>query len=216
MKTIAQYLSAALLAVALAAQAQPAKPIYENDFEKCEAGKPPADFMIMYGEFAVRQDDTNKVLELPGAPVDSYSVLFGPSQKSGVAVTARVYGTGKSRRFPSFAVGLNGVAGYKLIVVPSRNDLEIQKGDDVMATVPFKWQTDSWTMLRLQVREVGGVLKVEGKAWTQGSPEPAAWTVTFDDKTDVSAGKASLWGSPYSGTPIRYDDVKLTAASDKP
>jgi hypothetical protein len=26
----------------------------------------------------------------------------------------------------------------------------------------------------------------------------------------VAAGRAAVWGSPYSGTPIRFDDLKWT------
>src|SRR6185295_9336359 len=83
------------------------KPLYENNFETAEAGKVPEDFLVLDGGFAVKAEGTNKFLELPGTPLDSFGVQFGPSGNSEVAVSARINGTGKGRRFPTFGVGLN-------------------------------------------------------------------------------------------------------------
>src|SRR5437588_932962 len=98
----------AFLSVGLSALAQ-TKPVYENNFEKAEVGKVPDDFLVLDGAFVVKEEGRNKFLELPGAPLDSFGVLFGPTQSAGVAVSARIHGTGKGRRFPTFGVGLNGV-----------------------------------------------------------------------------------------------------------
>jgi hypothetical protein len=66
-------------------------------------------------------------------------------------------------------------------------------------------------MLKLQIRaENGGVWKVEGKAWPQTDPEPADWTISLEEKTEPHPGRTSIWGAPYSGTPIRFDDLLLT------
>ena len=51
---------------------------------------------------------------------------------------------------------------------------------------------------------------VEGKAWSGEAPEPAKWAITFDEKEEPPSGRAGLWGSPYSGTPIRFDDLIVT------
>ena len=116
---------------------------------------------------------------------------------------------GKGRRFP-FAVSLNGAGGYRLQVSPAKKSLELYKGDVVKSAVPFDWQSDKWTVLRLQLRKVkDGEWKVEGKAWTQGSSEPA-WQITVDEKEAPLAGRAGIWGSPYSGTPIRFDDLVVS------
>ena len=72
-------------------------------------------------------------------------------------------------------------------------------------------------MLRLQVRKAkDGEWKVEGKAWKQGSAEPKPWAIAHDEKTEPTAGRASIWGNPFSGTPIRFDDLTVTRVSDKP
>ena len=131
-------------------------------------------------------------------------------------MSARVFGTGKGRRYPTFAVGLNGQgsSAHRLQVSPAKKALELYRGDEVKASVAYEWQPGTWTRLRLQIRKVtDGDWKVEGKVWTD--KEPAAWTVSFDEKDQPVAGKASIWGSPYANTPIRFDDLLVTIASEK-
>ena len=64
-------------------------------------------------------------------------------------------------------------------------------------------------MLLLQVTKSGDAWKVEGKAWSQGAPEPDKTMISFDEKTEPSAGRASIWGSPYATTPIQFDDLVI-------
>jgi hypothetical protein len=186
--------------------------LYQNNFENAALDQAPADFLVLDGGFAVKQTDGNKYLELPGAPLDNFGLLFGPTTNAGVCVSARIEGTAKGRRFPSFGVGLNGPSGYKLKLAPGKNALELYKGDDLLASAPYSWKSGVWTVLRLRVRAAGaGIWKVEGKAWPQPAPEPQAWAISADEKTEPHAGRAALWGSPYSGTPICFDDLLLTS-----
>lgn len=212
MKLIRTIFSGLLLGWACAANAADPKPLYENNFEKAEPDKVPADLLVLDGGFEVKADAGNKFIELPGAPLGEGSgLLLGPSEKDGVAVTARIHATGKGRRFPTFAVGLNGAGGFRLQVTPAKKLLEIFKGDEVVARAPFTWESDSWTLLRLQARKVkAGEWKIEGKAWKQGGTEPKEWLVTFTSSEETAAGRASIWGSPVSGTPIRFDDLAVT------
>jgi hypothetical protein len=197
--------------------AQQTKALYENNFEKAELNKVPDEFLVLDGQFAVKEEGGNKFLELPGAPLDAFGVLFGPTEKEDTAVSARVFGTGKGRRYPTFAVGLNGqgASAYRLQVSPAKKALELFKGDEVKASAPYEWQPGTWTRLRLQVRKVkDGQWKVDGKAWTD--KEPGAWLVSFDEREQPVAGKASVWGSPYATTPIRFDDLQVASATGGP
>jgi len=63
-------------AVALLGRAENST-LYENNFEQAEAGKVPADMLVLDGGFVVKEESGNKYLELPGAPLDSFSVQFG-------------------------------------------------------------------------------------------------------------------------------------------
>ena len=183
--------------------------LYENHFEKAEAGKVPEDMMVLDGAFAVKDEGGNRCLELPGAPLDTYGLLFGPTTNSERTVSARIHGTAKGRRFPAFGLGLNGIGGYKLQVSPGRKALELSKGEEVVASVPYSWESDSWTMLRLQVRKTDASWNIEGKAWKQGGTEPETWAISHEDKVEPAAGRASIWGSPFSTTPIQYDDLVI-------
>jgi hypothetical protein len=201
-----------MLWLALAAGAADAgKILYENNFEKAVPGPLPDDFLVLNGDFSVKESEGNRYVELPGAPLDTYGVLFGPTTNAGVCVSARIYGTSKGRRFPSFGVGLNGQNGYKLKVSPAKDALEIYKGDESLASAPFHWKTGVWTVLKLRVRPAPGpIWKIEGKAWPQTEAEPKDWTIALEEKAEPHPGRASIWGSPYSGTPIRFADLRVS------
>ena len=55
-----------LAGIGLAAGRAGAAPIYENNFESAAVDKAPEGAMAIAGDFTVRQDGGNKVLELPG------------------------------------------------------------------------------------------------------------------------------------------------------
>ena len=190
--------------------AEALRPLFENDFETAETGKLPDDFFVLNGEFEVKAEGGNKLLELPGAPLDSFAVQFGPAETEDVAVAARILGTARGRRFPTFGVGLNGVSGYKLRIAPARKALELLKDEELKTSVAFDWKPGAWTNLRLQVRKVSdGTWQIEGKAWQQGGPELKEWTIACEQKEAPIAGRASVMGSPFSGTPIWFDDLKV-------
>jgi len=186
------------------------KPLYENNFEKAGLGKLPEDFLVLNGEFAVKEVDGNKFLELPGTPLESFGVLFGPGETSGAAVSARISGTAKGRRYPAFGVGLGGVSGYRLQMSPGKKAVELFKDQEVRASVPYDWKSGVWTLFRLQVYAVKeGAWRIEGKAWPLGSAEPKDWLIAFEEKEEPVAGRASIFASPFSGTPIWFDDLAV-------
>lgn len=182
--------------------------LYANDFERAETGKVPEELMVLGGEFVLKAEGTNKVLELPGAPLDSYGVQFGPAEKDEVSVSARIFGTAKGRRTPTFGVGLGGVGGWKLQISPAKKAVELLKDLEAKTSVPFDWKSGGWTQLRLQIRKVKeGGWKIEGKAWPQGEAEPKEWLISADEPEEPVTGKASILASPFSGNPIWFDDL---------
>ena len=170
--------------------------------------------MVLAGEFTVQAEGGNKFVELPGAPLDTFSFLFGPAVGADTAVAARIFGTGKGRRFPTFAVGLGGASGWRLVVAPGKQAIELWRDEALKASAPFDWKSGTWTALRLQIRKVGAAAwKVEGKAWESGATEPPAWGVSADATDAPLTGRASVTGSPFAGTPIRFDDLVVNAAT---
>ena len=188
----------------------PAKALlYTNDFEKAELGKLPDELLVLGGDFVVKGDGTNKVLELPGAPLDSFAAQFGSSENENIFVSARILGTSKGRRAPTFGVGLGGVSGWKLQMSPGKKSLELLKDAEIKSSVAMDWKSGEWTHLRLQIRKLkDGEWKIEGKAW-QAASEPKEWTILFDEKEEPVSGKASVLGSPFAGTPIWFDDLRM-------
>jgi len=195
-------------------QGTPNQRLFALDFEKTEAGKVPDELMVLGGDFAVKLDGTNQLLELPGAPLDSFAVQFGPAEKDDIAVSARILSTAKGRRAPTFGLGLGGVGGWKLQVSPAKKALELLSDQEVKATVPFDWKSGAWVQLRLQIRKLKeGAWKIEGKAWPHGEIESKGWLISADESEEPVTGKASVLGSPFAGTPIWYDDLVVEKAA---
>ena len=202
----------AFLVLAFTAFAADVKPMFEENFEKVEVGKAPEGFLVLSGGFTVQQEGGNKFLELPWSPLDTFGAIFGPNEKAGISAGGKFFGTKQGRKFPTFGVSVQGVGGYRLQVSPAKKALEVFKGDDLQKSVPFEWASGAWTSLRIQIRPAGAKWIVEGKAWPATSPEPAAWTISLDATEEPPQGRVALWGSPFSGEPIRFDDLAVTAA----
>ena len=188
------------------------KPVYSNDLEKIPEKTWPEEFFKVAGEFVIAKDGENHVIELPGDPVESFAMLFGASEADGICASLRVFGTRAKRNAPTFGVGINGASGFVLRVSPNKDMLEIAQEDETKASAPFKWKSGTWTWLKIQSRAVEGKWIVEGKAWQDGEKEPEKWLVALTITEKPSAGRPSLFGAPYAGTPIRYDDLKVEKA----
>ena len=209
-----RFLPSAFFAAALPLFAGAAEPIFAIDFESAGIGKAPKDFLIISGAFLVQQDGGNKVLELPGEPLETFGALFGPSAKDGLSVSGKFFGTKTGRKFPAFGLSVNGAGGWRLQVSAAKKVLEIFKGDDAKVGVPFEWVSGAWTSLRIQVRKTpAGIWMIEGKAWPAAGAEPAKWSIALEESDAPSAGRPGIWGSPFSGTPIRFDDLVIVPAS---
>ena len=204
---IKQTASALLIGLA-ALTTYAAEPLYQTNFEKTKTGEVPEDFLVLDGDFAVKQEEGNKYLELPGAPLDAFGFMFGPSARHGNEISARMFGTKKGRRYPVFGIALNGVNGYRLQVAPAKRAIELLKGSAVVANVPFRWGGGEWLRLALRVEQTSATeWTVSGRVWADGKKAPAKPTITHKETKEPRNGKPSIWGSPYSGTPIRYDDI---------
>ncbi|HZL35533.1 MAG TPA: hypothetical protein VFC78_09500 [Tepidisphaeraceae bacterium] len=197
-----------LFLACISADAPTAPPAYSNDFEKAKLGPVPDDLMPLNGTFTIVDVDKNKCLELAPNPLGGNGFLFGPAGAVTGTVSARIWSAPTGRRFPEFGIGANDAGGYKLILVPAQGILELRKGEDAVASVPFQCKPQSWTRFALQVKKKSdGKFAINGKAWLDGSAEPTAWMLTAKTPDVPPAGRASAWGMAYSGKPIRFDDL---------
>jgi hypothetical protein len=214
MNSRAIFIIAAIVAVTGSADTLNDKMLFKSDFESANVGSLPEELMVLAGEFSVSDIGGNKVLELPGNPLEDFGALFGPAESDGIAVRARVFSESSKRLAPRFGVGLDGVAGYRLLVAPGQNRLQLLKDQEAVASAPLEWKSGTWTWLHLQIREVSaGKWLIEGRAWADGSSEPNEWSISFEVSETPPAGKASLWGAPYSGKPILFDDLSVISLS---
>jgi hypothetical protein len=214
MNSRAIFIIAAIVAATGSADTPNDKMLFKSDFESANVGSLPEELMVLAGEFSVSDIGGNKALELPGNPLEDFGALFGPAESDGIAVRARVFSESSKRLAPRFGVGLDGVAGYRLLVAPGQNRLQLLKDQEAVASAPLEWKSGTWTWLHLQIREVSaGKWFIEGRAWADGSPEPNEWSISFEVSETPPAGKASLWGAPYSGKPILFDDLSVISLS---
>ncbi len=192
--------------------AQESQTLYMNDLQSAELDKVPDELLVLDGAFVVKEQQNNRFLELPGAPLDSFGLLFGPTESEGIAASARVFGLAKGRRAPTFAVGVNGAGGYRLQVSPAKNLIELYRGDVAKTNQPFRWQSGQWTHLKIQVLKSGSAWEIRGKVWMAGTPEPSDWLIRTEETQELPPGRAAIFGSPYAGTPIRFDDLTVVRA----
>jgi hypothetical protein len=190
--------------------------VYRADLSQAELGKLPSEFMALNGEFTVKEEDGKRFIELAEAPLDTFQMLFGPPQKDGVTASARCWGAKRGRLFPTFAVGLNGQSGHRIQVSPAKGVVELYRGEEAVVSRPFVWETEKWTWLKIEIVKTGeSEWTVRGRAWSDGATEPADWLVSTTVKEEPINGRSSIWGSPFSGRPIRFDNLSLTRASAK-
>ncbi len=137
-------------------------------------------------------------------------VLVGKSIKGGVSVVVKIHAESKRRSAPRFGAGLHGVGGFRLRAAPAGKTVEIVKDDEVLAAAPLEWKSGSWTWVELSVIPVGEGSLIEGRVWEEGQQRPEKPTVTAPSSKPPGQGKASVWGGPYAGLPIRFDDITVT------
>ncbi|MGA2497898.1 MAG: hypothetical protein ABSH20_09160 [Tepidisphaeraceae bacterium] len=208
-------LLASMLALVLCAAAEAPGIEYFNDFEKAEPGSVPTELMVFPGDakFAVEQEPGNRFLRVKPTPVDGFGVLFGADDAATTAVEARIRTTSLKKRFPEFGVGLGGSSAYRLWLMPATGELQLLKGEEVMASKPYEWKSGTWTRFKFQLQPTtAGKSKLRGKVWPDGSPEPAEWMLTWEDTEKPMTGRASVGASPYPETPVDFDDIKSGTA----
>jgi hypothetical protein len=208
MKSCVIVLFTVLLAPVIAAQ-EPASAV--ETFEKLPAGPPPDSLMVIEGSWGVVEEAGNKVLELHAEPVVDAALLIGPSLKEGASVRAKAKAAKTRRAFPRFGVGLYGVSGVKLRVVPAQKKIELVQGEEVIAEAAFdSWTEGAWWLVELKVLPAGESWRAEARVWADGADAPAAASLEKVLASAPGQGRASVLGSPYANKPVQFDDVLVT------
>ena len=178
------------------------------DFEESETGREPEGFLVLAGLFTVQEEGDKRHLHLPGAPLEDFGALFGEPTGSGVRVDASFRSRSRGRLHPSYGLGVHGLGGWRLMMSGSRGQLELRREGRTLVAAPHRFPSGRWTRLALEARPLDrGRWRVRGKAWDPDEPEPGDWTLEHITTIEASRGRPSLWGLPFSGHPIHFDDL---------
>lgn len=183
-------------------------PLYAQNFESLKEGEPPEEIQILDGEFVIKKIDNNMLMEMGPDPLKASGILFGPGDKNEYTVSARIKTSSTGKRYPEFGLGSCGPNQFKLWLMPATGELQLLSGDDAVAKIPYKWESGTWTKLKLRVAKSGdNQYKIEGKAWRDGKDEPKEWPISWDDPETPRPGRAGLYSTPYAGTATEFDDI---------
>ena len=182
------------------------------DFQKDEVKDLPTAFMEIEGSFAIAEEGDDKFLRLKEEPLGENGLIFGASSAGKTILEARIRSEKTRRTSPRFGIGAHGIKGYRLRLVPQKKQVELVKDEsEVVATAGFEWKSGIWTHLKLSITDAGGEKwKIEGWAWKDGEKASEKPLIAHAHSGHPGTGKASLWGTPYAGFPIDFDEVKLT------
>jgi hypothetical protein len=174
-------------------------------------GEVPKEVFIVEGKITITTKDGNKAIVIdPGAELTDACAQVAVSAAGEASIEARVFASKRARSVPKFGVSVHGMSGYRLLVNAAKKQLELVKSDAVLAAVPYTWTSDAWLKLKLEVkRGEGEAWHITGKAWAADASEPAEAMIKADDKGLKGQGKAGVWGTPYSQTPIYFDDITV-------
>ena len=174
---------------------------------------PPQEVFIVDGTIRVAKKDGNKTIMIDFNPIVDASAQLGESANGSEIISAKFFASKKGRAYPRFGLSVHGNSGHRLIVNCAKKQLELVKNEEVLATAPFAWTNETWTMLKLEAKQTApGKFLITAKAWAADAAEPAEPMLSHPDEKMKGQGKAAIWGTPFSETPIYVDDVKIEAA----
>ena len=198
-----------LFAVLLSACVMPPRgdsnltPLVQANFQSTDL---PASWIELNGKVIVAKS----ALQLPTEPLELHGVMFGPALLDNLRVAARFKCAPKGRQFPEFGLGLNGIGGYRVMLSPGQKKLKFFRNDVLVHEVSYTWVPGDWTHLAIQIRPLPGLKwRVMAKSWHSTELEPKEWQLAWMETAEPLPGRATIWGQPFSGTPIAVDDLQM-------
>jgi hypothetical protein len=138
-------------------------------------GDPPAEVFVVDGSLKVVAQEGNKALAVMPDPITDVIAQLGASAAGEASIKARAFGSKRGRSQPRFGLAVHGMSGHRLILNAPRKQLELVKGETVLASAPLTWAPDSWVWLKLEARRSGenGWI-ISGKSWSCSRHPPPA------------------------------------------
>ena len=149
-------------------------------------------------------------LRLPAEPLELHGVMFGPALLDNLRVSARFQSRAEGRLFPEFGLGLNGIGGYRLMVSPGQKKLKLFRNNVLVHEMDQTWVPGDWTHMTFQIQSLPGLKwRVMAKVWHSSELEPKEWQLMWTESVEPLIGRATVWGQPFTGTPIAIDDLRV-------
>jgi outer membrane protein assembly factor BamB len=173
-----------------------------------EGGKVPGEW-VGAGRLTVAEAEGGKTLHK--APVQSglnrATVYIGPANLSGYTIECDLKATRKGRRMPDIGL-ING--GYTLDMQGNHQRLEVRSWASELAfskKVEFAWEPDTWYRMKLRVEPAADKTVARGKVWKKSDPEPADWTIVYEDAGKIPAGAPGVYGD--SSVDLDWDNLSV-------
>jgi outer membrane protein assembly factor BamB len=173
-----------------------------------EGGKVPVDW-VGAGRMTIADGEGGKTLHK--APVQTglnrATVYIGPATLSGYTIEADLKATRRGRRMPDIGL-ING--GYTLDLQGNHQRLEVRSWASELAfskKVEFAWEPDTWYRMKLRVEPAAGKTVARGKVWKKADPEPAEWTIVYEDDAGIPAGSPGIYGD--SSVDLDWDNLRV-------
>ena len=179
---------------------------------------PPPQWANATGKFAVRDLDGSKVLvklaENDFAFAKRCRPFFGSPELSNYTIEADVRALERRRQMGDIGIVAQR---YELVLFGNHQELHLQPWQpETKRTikVPFKWDKDAWYTMKLEVQSLDAAkVRVRGKVWAKGQPEPSAWTIERVDPIGSHKGAPGIYADAPSrvggGSELYYDNIKV-------
>lgn len=176
-----------------------------------DGSAPPGWVNATAGKLTVVTVDGQKMLQK--APDDTLfkriRAFIGSTELSNYTFEADVRAATRRRQIGD--VGITAQR-YSLVLYGTAQRLKLEPWEPETSrtvTVPFAWKPDTWYRLKLRVENLpNGAVRVQGKAWPAGEPEPAVWLIEKTDPIGNREGAPGLFIDAQFGAHL--DNFALT------
>jgi outer membrane protein assembly factor BamB len=173
---------------------------------------PPGWVNATAGKFVVAALDGKKVLQKPPDETlfKRIRMFFGPVEWHDYTYEGDVRVNMRRRQMGDIGITAQR---YSLVLYGNTQQLKIEPWEPEIqrsVTIPFEWKQDAWYRLKLRVEnQTNGSVRVQGKAWAVGSPEPDKWMIEKIDPHGNRQGAPGVFIDAQFGAYL--DNLKLTA-----
>jgi hypothetical protein len=194
------------------ARVTPSLPWTENFTAYADKSIPAGWVNAQAGKLSVVTLDGQKVLQK--APDETLfkraRVFFGPTNLANYSFEADVRAPERRRQMAD--VGITAQR-YSLVLYGTSQQIKIEPWEpETTRTVkaPFEWKPDTWYRLKIRVENLpGDRVRVQGKAWPVGQPEPTSWILERIDPIGNREGAPGLFLDAQFGAYL--DNFKISA-----